>query len=441
MRRSIGRFLWLIALATGCASAQSIISVGLDRRLAGLAETAKSIAPDETSFPSDLMRVAWLSLAGDRWPDALLILKPRKDECAVLASSRTPCRGLLLRGRGDGTFGLVTEFTLGVHPLVLRDTGSGVAELYHSRDMGTTVRYNGYSLGGERPSSLSNGPVDATAMNGWRASIIDDRSLPLWADQNYAVRNFDNRSARLGPFRLHFDGINVSSEHKSELIHDAAFDGRAAVLVDGLAPDLARVVAAIGWTQTLEARIWSCVDWMVPRRFWEVENRRLGKIGLCAEPLVFGLRQGTMKSTAEYLQVARYRLLQQVGIAFVLRQAPLTLGQRERLKSQEALAELIELGSAAGLAIGTSLKLQTPEQAVQSQATWRKLSELWFRDYEAGQRGYVIRSPELQWFDHELDLAETVLRCATTTRGDVCRKPTQERVELAKGWVRSALAP
>lgn len=420
---------------------------GLERRLAGLADAARrslaAVPGDAERFQPELMRVAWLRLGADRWPDALLVLKPRKDECAVLATGRTPCRGLLLRGRADGSFDTVAELTLGVHPLLLRDGGPGVGvhEVYVSRDTGQPARYQGYQLVGERPQPLADGPTDSAATAGWRAWVVDDRNLPLWSEQQYALRQFDNQGARLAPFRLHFDGINVSDEHKIELIHDGAFEGRAVALVDGLAPDLAQVVAGLGWMQTLEARVWSCVDWMVPRRFWDVESRRLGKIGLCAEPLVFGLRQGTLKTTAETLQAARWRLLQQVGIAFVLRQAPLTLGHRDRLKTPEALAELVELGTAAGLAIGAGLKLQTPEQAAQALAAWRRLRDLWFSEYESAREGFVLPSPEMQWFDHELDLADGVLRCQVPNRSTSCKKPTQERVELARGWVRAALMP
>lgn len=399
---------------------------------------------DEARYPDDLVRIAWLYVAGDAIPDALVVLKPRKDECAVLASSRIPCRGLLMLGQADGSYRLFAEFPMKMHPVVFRASGQGFGELYYSRDITSQPKYHGYGLTAERPIPLGE-PVDGIKLRGWEAIEVDDRNLPLLADQIYAARQFDNASARLAPFRLHFDGINTSLKRKAggigPLFYDGAFEQRVGVLVEGLSKDLARVVAAVGWPQTLETRVWSCIDWMVPRRFWEVESRRLGKIGLCVEPLVLGLRKGQLKTTTEYLDTARFSMLQQVGIAYVLRVAPLSIQERERLKSAEQSPHLYRLGTAIGLLLGQKLGIQTLSQADQSLGRWDRLSDTWFEDIENEKLGYYIPSPELSAYSHELSRAREVLDCLQPGKPDRCSGQTGTLVELARNWTRNISLP
>lgn len=448
-------YILLILLTAGWMLSHSISSWAMgvanptfSQRIDALTTAVRQVRAqtpgDEARYPDDLMRIAWLYVAGDAIPDALVVLKPRKDECAVLANSRFACRGLLMLGQADGTYRLFAEFPMKVHPVVFRVGGQGFGELYYSRDTTSQPKYHGYGLTAERPIPLGE-PVDGIKLRGWEAIEVDDRNLPLVADQIYAARQFDNSSARLAPYRLHFDGINTSLKRKAggigPLFYDGAFDQRVGVLVEGLSKDLSRVVAAVGWPQTLETRVWSCIDWMVPRRFWEVESRRLGKIGLCVEPLVLGLRKGQLKTTAEYLDTARFRLLQQVGIAYVLRVAPLSIQERERLKSVGQSPRLYQLGTAVGLILGQKLGIQALPQAGLSLGRWDRLSDMWFEDVENEHSGYFIPSPELSAFALELSRAREVLDCLQSGKPDRCVAETGALVELARNWTRNISSP
>jgi hypothetical protein len=176
-----------------------------------------------------------------------------------------------------------------------------------------------------------------------------------------------------------------------------------------------------------------------------VESRRLGRIGLCADPLVFALRMGLVRSPADYLAAARYRLLQEIGVAFVLRIAPLSQRAREQLKSPDAVHQLRRLGHTAGLLIGQALGLQTPEQAHAAQALWQQISAAWFDRVEMGARHYVIPSPELRAFDAELQLTGQMLQCVfpagAATPPSGCAAQLKADIDAVGGFVRRALTP
>lgn len=406
-----GALILALVLASAPASATATFAQRLQGVDAAVQAHLQQQGGEAAAFPADLRRIAWLPLRPNARPDALVVLKPRRDECAAAARTPRPCRALLLLAGDEARYAVAAELTLMVQPLVLLLDGQGVIdELFHTRDRGEPARFNGYRL-------AEGGFVPAAAPAGWdrlaqRPSIVvDDRNLPLLADQRYAAQHFDNAGARLAPFRIHFDGIQ---DHRQ---HDQTFIDRAGALVNGLAADLAQVVRRLAWPQTLETRIWSCRDWMVPRRFWEVENRRLGRIGLCADPLVFAQAAGLARDEAEVLGAARYRLLQEIGVAWVLRIAPLSHDERERLKAPAAAAQLQRIGQAAGLAIGQALGLQTPEQARQAQALWQRIADAWFERFELGERRYVIQSPELRAFQVDLQRTGAVLQCSFPAAG------------------------
>lgn len=402
----------VLGLACAAAGAQ-----GFGERLQAIMSAADQhlaqVPADAQRYPADLRRIAWMHLEGDERPDALLILKQSRDDCAAASRSRRPCKALILLGN-EGGFTVATEFALHEHALVFRKTARGsVDALHHTADNTADPVYRRYILrdGHFEPDGASARLGELMKLN---AFVTDDRSLPLVADQAYAASQFDNRRARLSPFRLHVDSINVSQR---PAVSDANLPDRLKVLADQLAPDAMRLTEAIGWHQTLELRLWSCDDWMVLRRFWETEAYRLGRIGICADPVVFALQQGLVQGTADYVAMARYRLLQEVGVAFVLRVAPIPWDAREAVKAPGSRESMVFYGTAAGVLLGATLKLQAPEQAPAQHALWKRVSNRWFELIERERIGYLIKSPELRAFDHDLAESERAMLCTLRVLG------------------------
>jgi hypothetical protein len=425
---------------------------GFAQRLAAVGAAADrhlEQSPGELArFPADLRRIAWMHFEGDRWPDALLVLKQRRDDCAAASRGKRPCRALILTGKSDGSFDVATEFTLHEHPLVFRKVGAGtVTAMYFTADTTEAPQYRKFVLreGRFQPDGET---ASLKQLGELRTFVTDDRSLPLLIDQQYAATQFDNGQARLAPHRLHIDRINTAvSRANFELVHDAQFDERAAFLAKALSADAAKLTAAIGWHQTLDLRLWSCQDWMVPRRFWEIEDVRLGRVGTCIEPVVFAFRQGIVQTPAAFVAMARYRLLQEVGIAFVLRVAPLSWAQREQLKSAGARDELAFFGAAAGVLLGAMLQLQAPEAATDLHARWATVSARWFTQFERATRGFEYMSPELRAFEHDLRNTDVAVRCAQrvlgvpAARAAACPAQALESIEFLRRSLREAMNP
>jgi len=432
--------------ATGAPASPGSPFLGrLDALAAAVAQHLAQSPGEAQAYPATWWRLAWLPMVGDNLPDALVIAKPKKDDCAVVADAARPCKGLLLLGQADGGFRVVGEFPFLVHPLLFRKTPAGITDLYYSRDSSRTPTYSQFML---RDGALVAGgrSVDWATLQSLQSFVTDDRNLPTLDEQRYAGRQFDNARARLAPFRLHLDGVNQSLSRLSGAgdIYDAQYEDRARLLTDGLAPDVAKLVAGLGWSQTLEVRVWSCIDWMVPRRFWEVEDRRPGRVGLCADPLVYGLRKGVIRTNEDYLRAARYKLLQEVGVAYLLRIAPISNELRTALKRPESAGEVVKVGTLAGLMLGQALGLQTLEQARQAQTQWRRLSEAWFQYFEQDKRDSVIRSPELRAFDADLDLAQEALRClarGTGGPGAACGADMNDTINFIRTAVRGSVQP
>lgn len=437
----------MLALAAAPFAAAQDFGTRLDAMTAAADRYLAQTPADVRRYPNELRRIAWMLFDGDSRPDALLILKQNKDDCAAASRGQRPCKALLLLGTDSG-FEVATEFPLHEHALIFRKTLRGTVEsMFYTSDTNADPTYRRFvpKEGHFEPDGTSAKLAQLMEM---RSFVTDDRSLPLVIDQAYAAAQFDNKRARLAPFRLHIDAINTRPNNK-ELIADASFSERAKFLADNLAPDAVKLVEAIGWHQTLDLRIWSCDDWMVPRRFWEIEEVRLGRVGTCAEPAVFALRRGIVQSPAEFVALARYRLLQEVGVAFVLRSAPIAWELRESLKSPAQREALVFFGTATGIMLGSLLKLQPAESAPQMHSLWRKVSDQWFSVYEKEKRRYVIKSPELRAFDHDLAESEKAMLCTLRALGTNvpavrqanCSPQTMDSITFLRTSLREAMTP
>ncbi len=434
-------------VAAAPAAAQPTFAQRLEAMNTAADRHLAQVPGEAARYPLDLRRIAWMHFEGDRLPDALLVLKQRRDDCAAASRGKRPCKALILTGRPDGEFHVATEFTLHEHPLVFRKVSAGaVSAMYFTSDTSADPSYRKFVL---REGSFQ--PDGETAklkqLGDLRTFVTDDRSLPLLIDQQYAATQFDNARAQLAPHRLHIDAINVAQRQNNSLIYDGQFRERAGYLANALAGDAARLTEAIGWHQTLDLRLWSCQDWMVPRRFWEIEEVRLGRVGICIEPAVFAFRQGIVQSPAAFAALARYRLLQEVGVAFLLRVAPLAWAHRDHLKRPAAREELVFYGAAAGVLLGSMLKLQPADTATDLHTRWVALSARWFTEFEKDMQGFGYRSPELRAFDHDLRQAELAVRCTQRVLGVPaartanCTAQALEGIEFLRRSLREAISP
>ncbi len=439
------RWVWIACLTTmlfGHAARAATFGQRLEAIVAATDAHLAQLPGDSIRYPASLRRIAWVYLEGDDIPDAVLILKQSKTNCAVSSKGSRPCKGLILVGSASGSYSVATEFTLGEHPLVFRKTGKRVEAMYYTREISPEPHYSKFVLR-EGVFTKVEATVSRNEISNMQAFITDDRSLPLIDDELYAAKQFDNAAARMAPFRLHVDSVNSSRFRGGDLIGDALYTERSEYLVEALAPQMSKVVALTAWHQTLELRLWSCTDWMVTRQFWSVESHRLGKVGVCLEPAVFALKQGLVTSNAAFVSMTRYRLLQEIGTAYVLRVAPITEARREQLKTPAAKQHLIALGSAAGVLLGAALKLQPPDTVLPNHAMWVATSDRWFSVYELGVKNFVAKSPELRGFDQDLAVSEIAARCALQAlgalRGERCPKNFANDIDMLRASIGEAL--
>lgn len=403
-------------VAGACAAAAP--DRGMEARLAALdaaVESQLAASPGHPA-PPEWRKVLWFNLAGNRRPSALVVLRGRRDECAAVATGSQPCRALIFASSADGSFKLVAEFALLVHPVALLRSSDGVRELLYSRDTGNGPVHARYRFDGEAFARV-DGALNSDDLQRLPVLMADDRSMPLMADQFYASRQFPNDGARLAPFRLHFDAVAFSARRKNAKLYGADYDTPVKRMLDALQPDAQTWVAALPWPQTLELRLWSCADWMVERRFWEVEDRRLGRLGTCVEPALFAARQGLTRSDDATVDLVRVSLLGQVGAAWLLRVAPMSAAARSRLVRQDEPGQIQFLGAVAGQWLAYQRKQLSLDRTADALATLGKVSEQWFSTFEAGRRRFVTPTPELRAFNASLAQAQRAHQCVRKLLG------------------------
>jgi hypothetical protein len=109
------------------------------------------------------------------------------------------------------------------------------------------------------------------------------------------------------------------------------------------------------------------------------------------------------------LQMLRYRLLQEVGAAYLLRvdDAPLTT-KSLRSSNDSAFAAMATI---VGVSIGIKSGLMTQAEALRANKRWQQLAEEWFKRIEVIDAGYLLPTPELCRFFGLLGSAEKGLAC------------------------------
>ncbi len=412
------RFTALISVFCALATiALPTTAATFGERLKALSEAVDQHlqSSDASSFPPELRRVAWIYLVGDRTPDAVVVLRRTQSECAIQKDARTMCRALLLKGVPDGGFEVMSTFLLAGHPLVLSGR-NGFDTVYVPLDPEGSAPYQKFGVEGSSLQERTPGyryTADQAQADG--SIEFDDRIMPTMANQQYIAQNFKGSgSARLAPGRISYDGINVSlarSDGRKKKVDVSLIEKVGSELQSALSPDVSKVTSALGWPFTLEARLWDCLDWMVVRKFWEVEGKRLGKIGVCVDGLAFGLQQGSDKiSPADLVLAARYRLLQEVGIAYILRLHPNTVKVRNSQKTGDA-DELQRAGAAAGVLLGHRLGLQSQAESQRAREIWNTIIEMQF-DLVERRMGFMVKSSELTGFSSSLATRHEAGLCA-----------------------------
>ncbi|MBK1615497.1 hypothetical protein CKO44_18715 [Rubrivivax gelatinosus] len=373
------------------------------------------VATGAEPVPTATRKLLWLWLDGDKLPDALVVLRTRRDECAVVATGPRPCRALVLAAEPGGGYRVAAEFTLRTQPVALRREGAAVRGLYYSRDTGAHALYGQYRYDG-RNFGRVDGELDEAGVNALPVLLADDRSMSAWDDQSYAARQFPNDRARLAPFRLHYDEQAFAAFRRDDEVEDARYGERVRALTDALVPDAQTLAEALPWPHTLEMRLWACGDWMVPRRFWEVEDRRLGRLGTCVDGAIFAVRQRLVASGTPLVDLVRLPLLQQAGIAWRLRVAADSPQNRAQLRAADA-ATLLFQGSVAATLLGHQLRLLPLERAAGAITTLRQGAERWFEVVESGREHFVSPTPELRAYSQDLDVLAAAHQCARRTLG------------------------
>lgn len=429
----VGWLIWLTLLALSLPAT----AAGFEQRLAAVEAAVDAHLSGTTSapaYPKPYRKILWLRLQGDPLPDALVVLRPGRNECGAAALSARSCLALLLVGQPDGAYRVATEFALLLHPIALRLDGQGqVTDLMYSRDVQANPSYAPYRWVGDG-FQRQDGNLDAAQVQRLPTLIADDRNMALLEDQRYAARNFNNTDAWLAPYRLHYDAVAIAERRQ---LADSALTAKVAQSsVERLLPMVQDMAKAYPWSQTLEVRLWSCVDWMVPRRFWEVEGQRLGRLGTCIEPaLIIPLMGG---DEAAVLGALRQQLTQQFGMAMLLRTAPLAATQREALRRS---GSSVFNAAVAGMWMGHATRTHSIEQAATAIQVLRKVSDRWFEKIEFEENRYVSRTPELRAFDDEIRAVAEANQClrrvlkqppSKLLKDDGCSK---ERFETAQAIV------
>lgn len=413
------------------------MAAGFDQRLTALGsalEAHLATKQEVVTYPNQWRKILWLRLAGDAFPDALVILRPSQNECAAAAHTSQPCRAVLLTGLPSGTFRVVTEFGLLVHPLAFLLNAQGLAtDLLYSRDTQAVPSYSRYRWSGQEFQRV-DGTLDSNRMRQLPSLVADDRSMSLLESQRYAARSFNNSNASLAPFRLHYDNVAITERLQGVFLSDLGIRETSEVKdinqlgdrsVDSLLPMMQAMSETFSWSQTLDVRLWSCVDWMVQRRFWEIEGYRLGRPGACIEPAIIGLliKEGEASVDLKVAMVLKQQLSQQLGMALLLRALPLSAVDREALRRGGAGSSY--MAAVAGLYMGHVTRTHSIEQAADAIQLLRSAAELWFDQVEMKRKFFVTPTSELRAFFEDVGLMAEANQCLRV----ILKMPASQRLK------------
>lgn len=369
-----------------------------------LAEHAASFVPD----PARHARVLWLHIDADAQPDAIVVVKKEASDCAVhFASATAQCMGFILRALDDRRYAPMAMFPYAGQVVYLGRRGAQGRDLFHADRNEARPVYDRYRLADGRFQLHTQG-VPAEELLDQAYVGFSDRSMDRLVDQQYAIRTFpENMRAALSPARVHLDAVNAryfTEDLVDRTTAERMFTAAAVRLERAVRRDAAELAARLGWPNQMNVRMWVCTDWMVPRRFWEYEDDRPADIGTCIDPVFYWEQLLKLDEPGSVLAM-RVRLLQDIGVAFLLRGEYLSVRQVRTLKQrsnddQAVAAHIVSLGSALGAWF--ALESAQIEWAALDLAflRWDVLLETW-EDWERRQ-GYVLRTPELDGFVRDM---------------------------------------
>jgi len=419
----------------------AVAAPGFGARLDGLQRALTEHASGFTEDPVKHARVAWLYIDADAQADAIVVVKKDASDCAVhFAATTAQCMGYVFRSLDGTRFVPLAAFPYAGQIVYLGRRGAQPRALFHTdRNVANPV-YDRYTLSDGRYALESQG-LASGAVREQAALALSDRSMDRLADHRYAVDTFpENAGAALAPARVHLDGVNSSYFTRGLLTPAAArreFAGAAARLERAVRQDAANVATHLGWTNALNVRMWVCADWVVPRRFWEVEDDQPADIGACIDPVLYW-EQLLNLGEQESVPAMRIRLLQDIGVAFLLRSEYLgwevATNLKRRSNDDPAVArQIVLLGSAVGALFAVETAGLDWPALDKAYRRWDALVERW-AEFEI-QQGYVAFTPELAGFARDLAWRKAGSDCLRLVleRGgaqDAC--PVETRKEVAR---------
>jgi len=435
----VSRVLGLLLGATLAGSA--IAGPGFGARLDGLQRALTEHASGFVEDPAKHARLAWLYIDGDAQADAIVVVKKEASDCAVhFAAATAQCMGYVFRSLDGARFVPIAAFPYAGQIIYLGPRGARPRALFHTdRNVANPV-YDRYTLADGRYALDSQGLATAVVRE-QAALALSDRSMDRLADHRYSIDNFpENASAALAPARVHLDGVNSSYFTRGLLSPAAArrvFAEAAARLERAVRQDAGNLTARQGWTNALNVRMWVCADWVVPRRFWEIEDDQPADIGACIDPVLYW-EQLLKLGEQESVPAMRIRLLQDIGVAFLLRSEyfgwEAATNRKRRSNDDPSVARyIVLLGSAVGALFAVETAGLDWPALDKSYQRWDALVQRWAQ-FEI-QQGYVAFTPELAGFARDLawrkegsDCLRVVLESGKTQ--DTC--PTEMRQEVAR---------
>jgi len=398
---------WVFVLAW-LLPGSTMAAPGFGQRLDALQRALTEHASSFVSDPARHARVVWLHVDADARPDAIVVVKKEPSDCAVhFASATAQCMGFILRALDDQRYAPMAVFPYAGQVMYLSRRGPQGRDLFHTDRNEARPVYDRYRLVGERYQPDTQG-IPAEALLEQAYVGFSDRSMDRLADHQYTIRTFtENVQAALSPARVHLDAVNAryfTERMVDQVTAERAFTGAATRLERAVRQDAADLAARLGWPNQMNVRMWVCADWVVPRRFWEYEDDRPADIGTCIDPMFYWENLLKLDEPGSVLAM-RVRLLQDIGVAFLLRGEYLSWREVKTLKQrsnddQAVTARIVSLGSALGAWFALESAQMKWEALDATYRRWDALLEVW-EGWERTQ-GYVMRTPELNGFVRDI---------------------------------------
>lgn len=348
-----------------------------------------------SSGPEEYRKAAFFQMAKSVL--AVTFVKPNADDCAArTATKRSRCIVQMWRQDAPQSWSLQYSFEFVYQPIAVAVGGGQLKALWVSISEKNTPDYRRLDVDGREIASAPEVVLpDEVALSAHLQ--FDDRNTSALAD---SIRSLRNGAAKLAPARILYDEIN--SFLNPAAYSDADFklltsikEKTVASLLPVLDRDLQAVTARIAWPQWLDVRARVCSDWMVPREFWKTEARRLSSLSVCLDPIIFlGTDPAAQKNPPASLNLARFYVFNEVGVAYLFRNHPESLAFKRDLIRSGNTQKIVTLGAAAGTLIAAKAGVQAPAERLAAAKVHSEFLSNWFTQKERS-RGYTSPTPEL----------------------------------------------